>query len=107
MNSAPSFHALKHYVIEASGLSRDTLHLHVGLALMLSVALLFRRSLVSPWPWLAVVLFAALGEFLDRSDTLAGGGSWNRSESLKDFLNTIFWPTMLLVLAKFSVVLRR
>ena len=107
MNSALSFHALKQIVIEATGLARDTLHLHVGMALMLTIALLFRRSLGSLWPWLAVVLFAILGEYLDRSDALAGGGSWNRTESLKDFLNTIFWPTMLLVLARFTKLLRR
>ncbi len=107
MNLAPSFQTAKLYVVEATGLARDTLHMHVGLALMLAVALLFRCSLRSLWPWLVVVLFAGLGELLDRRDNIAATGVWNRAESLKDFLNTLFWPTMLMLLAKFNVVLRR
>lgn len=107
MNLLTEFHAAKLYVVEVTGLARDTLHLHFGLALMLIVALLFRRSLASPWPWLSVVLFAALGEYLDRRDSLALGAPWSVAESVKDFLNTLFWPTMLVVLTKLGVVLKR
>ena len=107
MNILSSFHAAKLFVVETTGLARDTLHLHFGLAMMLTVALLFRRSLGSLWPWLSVVLFAALGEYLDRSDSLDLGAPWSPAESLKDFLNTLFWPTMLLVLVRFTKLLRR
>lgn len=102
-----TFFEVKQRIVDVTGLARDTLHLHVGLALMLLVVLVFRKSLRSPWPWLAVVGFAALGEFLDRRDNLGGGGVWNRHEGLKDFCNTIFWPSVLLLLARFTKVLRR
>ena len=107
MTLLASFHAAKLYIVDATGLARDTLHLHVGLALMLLVALLLRRSLGSIWPWLAVVLFATLGEFIDRGDSLAVGIPWDRAESLKDVLNTIFWPSALMILSRFTQFLRR
>ncbi len=102
-----TFFEVKQRIVDVTGLVRDTLHLHFGLALMFLVALVFRKSLRSPWPLLAVVFFAALGEFLDRRDNIAESGVWNRHESLKDFCNTIFWPSVLLLLARFSNVLKR
>lgn len=107
MSMLPTFQAAKLYAVEVSGLARDTLHLHVGLTVMLLVAVLFRRSLRSPWPWLAAVAFALLGEFFDWRDNLALGAAWNRAEGLKDFLNTIFWPTVLMLFARLTAVLRR
>ena len=106
MNFLADFHAAKLFVVEATGLARDTLHLHFGLALMVAVALLFRRSLASPWPWLAVILFAVLGEYLDWRDSMALRAPWQLEESVKDFLNTMFWPTMLVLMARFTRLFR-
>ena len=108
MGSDPSsFYLFKIWLVNAIGLARDALHIHFGLTALLLVVLLFRQPLRSPWPWLTAVALAILGEVLDRRDQLAVSQPWNRPEAIKDVLNTILWPTLLMLLARFTGVLRR
>lgn len=90
--------SLKDAAVDALGLSRDALHIYVGLLVFLGVALLLRKPLRSWTPWLAAVGVAALGEVVDARDD----GRWQAGGSLHDFLNTVAWPTILLLLARFT-----
>ncbi|WP_298831078.1 hypothetical protein [uncultured Piscinibacter sp.] len=89
-------------IVAATGLSRDVLHLHIGLAAFFSVAAITRRSLGSLVPWFAVVLLASVGEALDWHDDVRSLGYWRWEASLHDLLNTVFWPTVLLLVYRFS-----
>ena len=95
-----AFQSAKLAIISAAGLPKDALHIYVGLAVFLSVAVILRRPLRSLLPWFAVVAVACAGELLDRRDDLATLGRWRWDASLHDVVNTLFWPTVLLILAR-------
>ena len=50
------WYSLKLMVVEHTSLSRDALHIFVGLAGQVLVALAIRRTLAHPGPWLAVLI---------------------------------------------------
>lgn len=83
-----------------TGLSKDALHIYVALGLFLGSALLFRWSLKSWKPW-AVVLAAALaGEAWDIRDRIVGGVPLQFAGNWHDIWNTMFWPTVIVILAR-------
>jgi hypothetical protein len=94
-------------LMEASNLSKDALHVYVGLAVMLLVVLVLKRSL-GDWRPLAAVAFASIaGELWDVIDTFSHGGRPRWQANWKDIWNTMFWPTILFGLARFTKVLKR
>jgi cell shape-determining protein MreD len=97
----------KIFLVEATDLSKDALHVYVGLAIMLLVALVFRRSLADWRPLAAVALAAFAGEIWDLIDTIMHGRTPRFSLNWKDVWNTLFWPALLFLLARFTRVLRR
>jgi cell shape-determining protein MreD len=71
------------------------------------VAAASKRSIASWIPWLAVLLVALLGEAVDMRDDLMSVGHWRWAASLHDVLNTVFWPSVLLLLARVTGILSR
>lgn len=94
--------ASKLAVIAATGLSKDALHVYVGLAVFLGASILSRRSIRSLVPWAIVVLVAILGEAVDLRDSVARTGPWRWEWSARDIVNTVFWPTVLVCIARFT-----
>jgi hypothetical protein len=88
-------------------LGKDALHIYVGLGLFLGSALLFRWPLRSWRPWLVALAGAFAGEIWDLFDILHEGRRLQWHSQAKDILNTIFWPTMLMLLARWTKVLSR
>lgn len=80
------------------GMSEDLLHVHAGLAIFLLTALLLRKRMRSWIPIGFVVALAFGNELIDYSR----GKGWELASSSLDFLNTIFWPTLLFLLARRS-----
>ena len=101
------FQRAKLFLVEATNLSKDALHVYVGLGVMLMVVILFKKPL-RDWRPLAAVLVAALaGEIWDLIDTFAHGGRPRWHGNWKDIWNTMFWPSVLFGLARFTRVLKR
>ncbi len=101
------FQSAKLAAIEATNLSKDALHIYVGLGVMLFVVIVLRKSL-RDWQPLAAVLLAALaGEIWDVADTYTHGGTPCFDANWKDIWNTLFWPAVLFGLARFTRVLKR
>ncbi|NMM26732.1 MAG: hypothetical protein HHJ12_05430 [Glaciimonas sp.] len=98
--------SIKLAIVAATGLSKDALHIYVGLAGFLAMAAVLRKPLRSIVPWLVVVAIAVAGEMFDMRDDVASLGYWRWGASLHDILNTVFWPTVLLLLAKFGIFFR-
>jgi hypothetical protein len=94
------FQELKATIVATTGLSKDALHIYLGLLVLFGVALVLRQSLRSVLPWLAVVLVAVLLELPDMRDDFNSVGHWRWQASLHDIVNTLFWPTVLLFLAR-------
>ena len=79
-----------------TGASEDLLHLHAGLLILFVTALLIKRRLRSRVPIAMVWVFALANEAVD---LLSPGASASRWEPVADLANTIFWPTLLFLLA--------
>ena len=92
--------SIKLAIVAATGLSKDALHIYVSLTVFLAAAVVLRKPLRSIVPWLVIFAMAIAGEVLDMRDDIASLGYWRWGASLHDVLNTLFWPTVLLVIAK-------
>ncbi len=74
--------ATKLAVAATTGLTKNALHVLVGLFVYFAVMAVGRRSLQSALPWVAVLLAAVIGAALDMRDDLASLGSWRWRASL-------------------------
>jgi hypothetical protein len=85
----------------ASGLNMDALHVHAGLLCQILAALLMRRRLSSPWPWLVVLALVAANEYYDYRYEVWPDRAEQRAEAIRDAWNTLLVPTLILLLARF------
>jgi hypothetical protein len=98
----PPLHEMKLWLVEFTGLAKDALHIHVALLLFFGSALLFRWRLSDPRLWLIVLAAALAGEAWDIHDTVSFGGTLDPSANWHDIWNTLLWPTVIGLLARFS-----
>jgi hypothetical protein len=95
-----NFQHWKTDMVEASGLAKDALHIHIGLLLFVVVRLLWRGR--GGWwaAWIAALAAALGGEWLDmraeamRSALQPDAAHWH------DVWNTMLWPTALLIVGR-------
>jgi hypothetical protein len=80
----------------------DALHVYAGLFLQLGAALVLRRSLRSPWPWLAVLVAEFGNEVYDYTYEIWPDRDIQFAEGLRDMWNTMAMPTLMLLLARFT-----
>ena len=97
----------KAFVLEATDLSKDALHIYVGLGVMLLVVIAFRKPMSDWRPLAAAGLAAVAGELWSVFDTFMHGSAPKWSGDWKGIWNTMFWPTILFGLARFTRVLKR
>lgn len=96
------FQAIKAAILGFTELGRDALHVYAGLATLFLSALILRKSLRSGLPWLFVLGVAVAAELLDLYDDSVTTGQPRWGASAHDILNTLFWPTAILLLARWS-----
>ena len=94
--------SMKLAIAAGMGLSKDALHIYVGLSVYLLVALLVRRSMNSFLPVAAVAALACAGEVVDMIDDLLSLGHWRWGDSAHDIANTVIWPLVLYLLARYT-----
>ena len=100
------FQSLKMDIVGLTGLSKDALHVYLGLVAWLLAAALLRRSITTLRPWLAVLVVAIGIECFDAFDDWVDLGHWRYRASLHDIVNTMFWPTVLALLARYTRLLK-
>ena len=98
---------LKWLLVEHLHLSKDTLHVYVALGLFLGSALVLRWPIKGWRPWLLVLAVALAGEAWDLRDSLVYHTRIYLLANLRDVLNTLFWPTALMLLARYTRALKR
>lgn len=86
------------------GLSKDALHVHLGLAVFLAASYVVRKRFRAAVPLLAVLAAACLGEIFDARDDMATLGRWRWRSSLHDLLNTMFWPVVFTGLFRLGII---
>jgi cell shape-determining protein MreD len=104
---ASTVQTIKQMLVSATSLSKDTLRIYVGLAVMFTTAPVSRRPLRSFLPWLIALAVAIAGELLDLHDDMIYLGHWRWQMSLHDLANTLFWPSVMLLLSRFCIILDR
>lgn len=81
------------------GMSRDLMHVQIGLGVFLAVALMLRRwrggMLIA---WVIVAALQTVNEVFDARDWILWTGSVNWPETIKDYVTTLFWPTVLIAI---------
>lgn len=97
-----SFQQYKLYLVEHLHLAKDALHIYVGLAVFLGACVLFRWNARQWKPWLLVLLVALVGEALDIRDRIGAFQRVVTWENLKDIINTVAIPTVLLLTARYT-----
>ena len=88
---------LKILLTDLLNLSRDALHIHVGLGIYVLAIVALRRGPASPIPWLIVLAFELVNEGLDLYHQV------DLSGAVVDIMNTMLWPTIALVIARWTV----
>lgn len=101
-----AFQSMKHEIVQFASLSKDALHIYVGMGVYLVTAALAQKGLRSVFALLAVLAVAMAGELLDARDDLRVHGHWRVMASLHDLVNTMFWPLALWLLARYSRVMK-
>lgn len=91
--------AYKIRLIEYVGLTNDAMHIHMSLLLLFVSAILFRRRPDSLWCWLVVFLAELFNEYADLSG--AAPDETGLDAAMHDIYNTMFWPTIIVVLGRF------
>ena len=96
-------------VIETyTGLQRDALHIHVALALYFVAMVVFRRSRRSRVPWLVVLGLEAANELYDfRMNLQDTPYTQALDASVKDLWNTMLWPTVILLVGRYTNLFRK
>lgn len=89
---------IKTEISELLFLSKDALHIHLGLGIYVMAMLVFRKGPASLVPWLTVLAFELFNELLDgvhhfHFDIDVTG-------ALRDIGNTMLWPTVVLIAAR-------
>ena len=102
-----AFQSAKLWLVGTLGLSRDALHIYVGLAVFLGVAALFRLPLRDWRPLAAALLVALGGEVWDLIDTYYAGRGLRWALAWHDLWNTMVWPCVLWALARWTRLFRR
>ena len=95
-----AYQSIKLSLIETLHLAKDALHIYVALIVFFTVAFFVRRGVRSWIPWAVVLGFALAGEAWDLRDSYAYGTPVDLWANWKDIWNTMFWPTVILLLAR-------
>lgn len=95
--SAPhDLQILKLYLLDFTGLGRDALHIHAGLAIFIVTRLAWRWRGGWVVAWFAALTLALAVEWLDiRADGMIGTPQ-PEPEHWHDVWNAMIWPTVLL-----------
>ena len=94
-------------VLEATlHLSRDALHVHIGMIIFIAVAALLRGRLRFVLAFGALLALCLVGEMADFSYAVRRGIAFNWLASAKDVVNTMFWPAIGLVAGVIAMAVR-
>lgn len=86
-------------LVEYVGLTSDAMHVHGSILILFVSAIILRRRPDSVWCWLIVFAAELFNEFADLKGLAPGEASIKAS--IHDLYNTMFWPTVIVVLGRF------
>ncbi len=96
------WYQFKLFVVHASGISMDALHVLLGFFFFLLAAHLLRRSVASTLPWLALLFLELGNEALDITVERWPDLGSQLGEGAKDILLTMALPTLIMLIARWK-----
>jgi cell shape-determining protein MreD len=91
-----------------TGLQRDALHVHMALILYFVAMVMFRRSRRSRVPWLVVLGLEIANEVYDLWLNLGETSTdYALHGAAKDLWNTMLWPTVILLVGRYTHLFRK
>lgn len=93
-----TYQSLKLQIVDLVGLSKDAIHIHIGLLVFLAAVLFWQKGKINFKCLVPVLLIASGMEVIDLYDdyNLAGFMRW--SNSAHDIVNTSIWPLLTVVI---------
>jgi hypothetical protein len=85
-------------IAEFVGLTNDAMHVHGSILILFVSAIILRRRPDSIWCWLIVFAAELFNEFADLKGVAPGEATIDAA--VHDLYNTMFWPTVILVLGR-------
>ena len=93
---------LKDYLSQITNLHEDALHIYAAMLIQMAAALVLRRSLANPLPWLCVLMAEIINEAFDLAEPGKAIEPWQIAGGTKDLWNTMLLPSLLLLTARFA-----
>jgi hypothetical protein len=87
-------------MLDATGLAKDALHVHIGLAAFVAARLMWRWRFGWLIAWLFALAFASGGEWFDMRAEAAAGPLQPDAAHWHDIWNTMLWPTVLALVGR-------
>lgn len=96
------WHQVKDWLEHALGLNMDALHVYFGLAILIVAALVLRKPLRSPLPWLVLLALELANEYYDWTYEIWPGPerAIQAAEGMRDMWNTMAVPTLILIVSR-------
>jgi hypothetical protein len=103
MNTS-AYQLVKIHVLSFFDLTKDAMHIYIGLSALFLWVLFSRKSLGLWRNLIPALIVAILMEAFDLRDDFNSFGHFRWRASLHDILNTMLWPTVIVVLHKFRLI---
>lgn len=98
------YQEIKLVIVNLTGLSKDAIHIYVGLSIFLIAAGILNKGKISYLALIPVFVLAGLMESIDLYDDYNSLGLFNWAGSGHDLINTTIWPVIIVILAKLKYV---
>jgi hypothetical protein len=99
METSP-FQSLKLQIVEFLSLSKDAIHIHIGMSVFIFTVLLVGKGKITVKCLLPVFVVAFGLEAIDLFDDFTSVGDFRWFNSLHDFINTSLWPVIIVLLVQ-------
>lgn len=94
-------------LVDHAHLERDALHVYAALMIFLGACWLFRWKATSIKPWLLVLLIQTMNELFDMWGSYEDDGVIWIWGNIKDMINTMILPTLLILAARYTAMFDR
>ena len=94
----------KIHVLSFFNVSKDAMHVYIGLSILLLWLLFIRKPLSSLKNLIPVIIVAIIMEVFDLRDDFTSFGRFRWAASLHDILNTMFWPVVIVFFSKLRLI---
>lgn len=96
------YQSIKLNTVELLGLSKDAIHIHIGLLVFILSLVMITKGRVSFVAFIPVLVVASSMEALDLFDDFHSLGNLNWGNSLHDVINTCMWPFLICLIFRFE-----